>query len=384
MGDVNKYLLQGNNAAAKIKTMSSILGDETMGGLRQSYLNQLAEMAPADATKALRKIPADVRQEFFGAELDGRLTAASDVYEKSVANAKQAAKAQKDYASTAADEAVSRNGVQATFDRQAATAEAQQETVRIANDYKTAADNAKATFNTQNAPYSTDFSKAISNGTVGDQLGKGQIATADVNALRAALDPADYDKIKQGVINQQMQASTTAGHFNPVKFMDWYDNIPEPTRNAFFPDSTGTMPINVPAIQDAAKMQRLARAGIIAPVAAGGATLVTVLPHTAFAVLLETAAATGATYFGKEWAANLLDRLATSPRLLNTMAKVAPTVKAAAGATRVATRAATLAGPVLGPSFGRQVTVDGQPGTQVGIHPDSGKPVIMYHPQGAQ
>jgi hypothetical protein len=54
---------------------------------------------------------------------------------------------------------------------------------------------------------------------------------------------------------------------------------------------------------------------------------------------------------------------------VGTLARATPVIGNQPGAT----------GKQPDPNVGRIVNVDGHPGTQVGIHPESGKPVIVYH-----
>jgi hypothetical protein len=376
MGDVNKYLLQGNNAPAKITTIGSMVGDETMQGLRQSYIQQLSEMAPEDAMKALAKIPDATKQAFFGPELDGRLQAAQSLYQKSVAAAEQSSAAAKDSATSAAQEELGRNATQAKYDRQANTAEKQQAMKDIADDYKAATKKATDISRQQNAPYNTKFASAISDGSIGEKLATDKIAVDDINALKGALDPADFTKIQKGVWNRAMADATTAGHFNPVKFIDWYEKIPESARNAMFDADAPAAQDALKGIKDASTLQKLARAGVVT---LASPTVAYLVPKLVFSKFFEGAVAYGA---GSKSAliGTLVDSIATRPGLLKTMARASSAVKTAGKvAGDIGMKPA-----VLGPAFGKQVTVDGQPGTQVGIHPDSGKPVIMYHPGDAQ
>jgi hypothetical protein len=397
MGDVNKYLLQGNNAAAKIKTISSIVGDETMQGLRQSYIQQLSEMAPEDAMKALRKIPENVKQEFFGPELDGRLAAAQSLYQKSVEAAEQTAAQTKEYVSSAADEALDRNSSQAKYDKQANSAEAVKANAKIKSDYQDAVAKAKTEFEKANAPYETNFTKLISKGTLAEDLANDKIARADITSLKNAMDVDDFAKIQTGTWNRALADATTGGRFNAAKFVNWVDSIDPDTFHEMFsgnPDNTAGLAKTVQNVRDAASLQQLVRAGIGVPVAGGAATAIKLLPHTAMFDVFEAAGLLGAAS-RKSLITNLLDTIATRPSLLKSMAKARNTVagtaemaakgiKAAVPGAPTAASTGAAAGATLGAGFGQQVTVDGQPGTQVGVHPTSGKPVIMYHPNGAQ
>jgi hypothetical protein len=400
MGDVNKYLLQGNNAPAKIRTIGSMVGDETMQGLRQSYIQQLSEMAPEDAMKALAKIPDATKQEFFGPELDGRLAAAQSLYKKSVTAAEQNAAATKDYVSNAAAEALDRNSSQLIYDRQANSAEAVKANAKIKADYQDAVDQAKEVFKQASAPYDSNFTKSISKGTLADDLADGKIATADITSLKDAMDPHDFAKIQTGTWNRAQANATTGGRFNAVKFAEWIDSAMENNPNAFDemfsmnPENTIGLKKAVANVRDAATMQKLVRAGIGTPVAA---TALSILPHTPMALVYEMAGLMGAAGLESRSAfiTTMLDTIATRPTLLKALARTRNTVTGIPAMVGDATKAALPgapsaatvgagAGATLGADFGRQVTVDGQPGTQVGIHPDSGKPVIMYHPGGAQ
>jgi hypothetical protein len=126
-------------------------------------------------------------------------------------------------------------------------------------------------------------------------------------------------------------------------------------------------------ITDAATQQKLVRAGLAVAGAGAGAAGFTLIPHTVLASFLEGAATLGAVSKG-QLITNLLDTVATNPRLLRSMATVTKGAKFGLQAAGAVAKAQ----PVLGHDFGKRVRVNGQTGTVLGTHPESGKPFVEW------
>lgn len=244
VGDVNKYLLGGDNAEGKITTLRNVIGDGTMQQLAKTYMKQLSETASKDpqaAIDTLSKIPAKVRRAFFGPQLDGELGNASKLYQQSLQHAQDMAdnQAQGLAAANTSDKAA----IKASGDfqaRQNTIAHRQalldirnrsQAAVKVATDaHKAAMAGANASYDVANSPFTNGFVKSLSSGDVNANLMTGKASVSDIKAVKSIVGDAKWKDISRDVFNRQMADAKG----NPKTMLDWWNNIDPLTRKAMF------------------------------------------------------------------------------------------------------------------------------------------------------
>jgi hypothetical protein len=375
MGDVNKYLLQGNNSAAKIRTIGSMVGEDTMQGLRQSYLQQLSEMDPEKALSTLGGIPEDTRQAFFGPELDARVQQAMADRDTLMEHATQSHADATMGLGEPNKEAINKHAENATQTQAANNTAAK----KVIADKLEAA---RASKTTAAEPFTSKFARDLSSGDITENLANKKVSLSELRAFKAAV-PKDWEAIQKAVYQQGENAATTGGNFNPAKFLKWLDGMdPDVQHEMFGPAGKGlkagqagpTTPLadKITALTSARTQQRLVRAGLATTVGIPAAKGIALLPGP-LAYAIDTAGLLGEGVvrhqgFGS-LAVKLLDHVASHPATWKTfgVAKfAAPALKAARYY------------PV-----GSRVIVDGQHHGTVTQekHPDSGLPVIKYDGQ---
>lgn len=255
LGDVNKYLLGGGNAAAKISTIRKIIGDGSMQGLAKTWVKQVADTAATDPKAALDmidKIPADVREVFLGPQLDGELQNASSLYRQSIEHAEgQAATRTATHAETSeSDQAAAK--ASANYQNVQNTAAHRQAMLDIKNRYNKAADAAETAYSglkdtattirdtavdvansvkdIASQPFTRTFVRSLQDGDINKNLMSGNVSLNDIQAVRQAIGNPKWKDVSRGVFDRAIADAQG----DPGKFMDWWNKIDPQVRADMF------------------------------------------------------------------------------------------------------------------------------------------------------
>ena len=277
LNDVGKFLLGGSNPSAKIKTLSGVVSPSTMQDIAKSKVQQLRRLAATDPQKFLRewsKISDDVKQDFFGKEMAGKVQQAADTYSQAASSATDAHSAALDAAKSQrqsaldtaknvgrAHESAVRDELQSTFkDVQDKYKSAVQD---AQNTYDSAVADAKSKHAKASEPFSGSFMKNLAEGRVNDSLLKGDVDLKDIQKVKQAVGDTKWSQIGDGIFQRGISDASPGGKFDPSKFMSWWNGIKPDVREAMFTATPEKYTAAVADVKDAASFQRLVKAGVL-------------------------------------------------------------------------------------------------------------------------